>query len=362
MSRLGVRILDRYVSRTFARIFLVTAVGFPVFTILIHLTDNFRTYLARDIPGRRIALAYAYGMVEQVFYVIPAAVLFATVFSVGALSRHSEITAAKASGIAFHRLVAPIFLLASLAACLTWVLGEAMPAANQRQAELLGEREMRSQTTRSNFVFRADGGRTYAIGMLIAPERRIMDVQIEREGTGPEFPGYFLTAAGGTWTDSTGWTLENGTLRIFSGPGRESALTFLQLRQAAITERPEDLLGEPKAPDQMNYAELGRYIRSLERSGSDASKLRTERALKVALPFTCLIIALFGAPLGLTGQRSGAAVGVALSLATTIVFLMAMQIARAIGSSGALPPLLATWTPNTVFGLAGTVLFARART
>jgi lipopolysaccharide export system permease protein len=221
---------------------------------------------------------------------------------------------------------------------------------------------MRSQTTRSNFVFRADGGRTYAIGMLIAPERRIMDVQIEREGTGPEFPGYFLTAAGGTWTDSTGWTLENGTLRIFSGPGRESALTFLQLRQAAITERPEDLLGEPKAPDQMNYAELGRYIRSLERSGSDASKLRTERALKVALPFTCLIIALFGAPLGLTGQRSGAAVGVALSLATTIVFLMAMQIARAIGSSGALPPLLATWTPNTVFGLAGTVLFARART
>src|SRR3989475_8840953 len=39
-------------------------------------------------------------------------------------------------------------------------------------------------------------------------------------------------------------------------------------------ERPIDLLAEPKAPEEMRYAELGRYINALARSGSDTKKLR----------------------------------------------------------------------------------------
>jgi lipopolysaccharide export system permease protein len=161
------------------------------------------------------------------------------------------------------------------------------------------------------------------------------NVQIEREGTGPEFPGYFLTAARATFEDSTGWTLHDGALRLFAGPDRETAFAFAGLRQRALTERPEDLLTEPKSPDEMSFRDLGRYIRSLERSGSDANKLRVARSLKIAVPFACLIIALFGAPLGITGSRSGAAYGVAVSLATTILFLMTMQVARGIGNGGA---------------------------
>jgi len=361
MRRNPIRILDEYVAREFVRIFGITVLGFPVFTILINLTDNLDKYLQRHIPGRRIALAYVFGTVEQVFFIIPAAVLFATVFSVGSLSRHSELTAAKASGISFHRLVVPVFVLAALAAALTWVLGELSPTATQRQLELLGEREIRSQPSRANFVYRADGGRTYVIGSVVAPQKRMDDIQIERE-SGPEQAGYFLTAARATWSDTSGWTLQDGTMRIFLGPRHEVAYTFARLRQRALTERPEELLTEPKTPCEMNYAELGRYVRSLERSGSDANKLKVERALKIAIPFTCLIITLFGAPLGITGARSGTAYGVAVSLATTIVFLMSVQISRAVGAGGALPPVLAVWLPNVVFGLAGLALLARSRT
>jgi lipopolysaccharide export system permease protein len=87
-----------------------------------------------------------------------------------------------------------------------------------------------------------------------------------------------------------------------------------------------------------------------------------ERALKIAIPCTCLIIALFGAPLGMTGARSGAAYGVAVSLATTFVFLIMIQISRAVGAGGVVPPLLAAWLPNGIFGLAGLGLFVRTRT
>ncbi|OYV65940.1 MAG: hypothetical protein B7Z72_11935, partial [Gemmatimonadetes bacterium 21-71-4] len=193
-------------------------------------------------------------------------------------------------------------------------------------------------------------------------------VQIEREGAldrqalDAGYPGYFLAAQSALYTPTNGWTLRNGTLRFFLGRNRELAFTFDSLRQRAMTERPLDLLVEPKAPDQMRYAELGHYVRTVERAGGDANKLKVERALKIAIPCTCLIIALFGAPLGIAGTGSGPAYGVAVSLATTIVFLTMVQIMKAVGAGGVVPPLVAAWIPNTLFGVAGAVLFAKART
>ena len=362
VRRAPLRLLDRYVGREFVRIFGITVVGFPLMTIVINLADNIDKYLSRGVPVRRIAAAYVFALPEQVFFIIPAAVLFATVFSVGSFSRHSEITAAKASGVSFHRLAVPVFVLAVFAAILTYGVGEIVPVANERRDVLLGERELRSQSARYSFVYRADGGRTYAIRSLNIPRHEMVDVQIEREGTGPEFPGYFLTATRAAFDSTRGWILERGTMRLFLGRDRELAFTFDSLRQRALTERPADLLTEPKAPDQMNYRELGHYVRTLERSGSEANKLKVERALKIAIPVTCLVIALFGAPLGLTGHRAGPAYGVAVSLGTTIVFLMMVQLSKAVGAGGVVPPVLAAWLPNAVFGVGGVTLFVRART
>jgi lipopolysaccharide export system permease protein len=363
----GLRVLDRYVTTEFLKIFAITALGFPVLTILIDLTDHVDRYLEKHLPAPRVALAYLAGAPEQVFFITPAAVLFATVFSVGALARHSEITAAKASGISFHRLVRPIFVLAAAASILAFFLGEFAPLGQEKRATLLGERDVRSQTARNNFVYRADGGRMYTIRSLSVPDRVMTGIQIEREaavgGQGADsFPGYYLVAQTAAFAPRTGWTLRFGSLRLFYGRDREIAFSFDSLRQRAMTERPLDLLVEPKAPDQMRYAELGHYVQTVDRAGGDANKLKVERALKLAIPCTCLIITLFGAPLGIAGGRSGAAYGVAVSLATTIVFLTMVQIMKAVGAGGVVPPLLAAWIPNVLFGVAGVALFAKART
>src|SRR5918911_5320101 len=104
--------LDRYVLAEFWKIFVTTALGFPLLVIIIDLTDKLDKYLNRNLTEQEIALSYLYWIPDSMFMVLPAAVLFATVFSIGALTRHSEITAAKASGISFHRMVMPIFVAA----------------------------------------------------------------------------------------------------------------------------------------------------------------------------------------------------------------------------------------------------------
>ena len=83
------RPLDRYVFSEFWKIFVVTALGFPL------LIDHHRSHRQpRQIPDRHpaadIALSYVYCIPDSMFIVLPAAVLFATVFSIGALTRHRD--------------------------------------------------------------------------------------------------------------------------------------------------------------------------------------------------------------------------------------------------------------------------------
>jgi len=111
VRRAPLRLLDRYVGREFVRIFGITVVGFPLFTIVVNLADNIDKYLSRGVLVRRIAAAYVFALPEQVFFIIPAAVLFATVFTLNALGRNSELTAVKAGGVSFFRLIAPMMVL-----------------------------------------------------------------------------------------------------------------------------------------------------------------------------------------------------------------------------------------------------------
>ena len=137
MIRRLVRPLDRYILASFFRIFIVTALGFPLLVIIIDATDNLGKYLALQIPTSRLALSYVYYIPESLFMVLPASVLFATVFTIGSLTRHSEVTAAKASGISFYRLVAPLALGATIAMAAGLVVGELVPIGTARRNAIL---------------------------------------------------------------------------------------------------------------------------------------------------------------------------------------------------------------------------------
>ena len=357
------RPLDRYVFGEFAKIFLVTALGFPILLIVIDLTDHVQGYLDRQIPTSDIALSYLFWIPDSMFMVLPAAVLFATVFSIGAFTRHSEVTAAKASGISFYRLIVPILLGSILACGLDLGLGEVVPLTNRRRSELLQEDKAQVGTSRYNFAFAGEYGRVYKAWELRTDSGHINQLQIERKGSGPKYPTYLLSADKALYDSRhQRWVLQKGDMHIVSDSGSNLTISFAAARDVHFTERPAEMMAKARDPHDMTYEELTRFITALERSGGDANVLRVERALKIAIPVTCIIIALFGAPLATSTQRGGSAYGIAVSLATTMIFLLMIQLTRAIGGKGVIPPDLAAWIPGAIFGLMGLVLLARVRT
>ena len=359
----GLRQLDRYVLGSWLRLFVMAALGLPLIAIFFNLTDMLSKLLDRGLSMREIVISYVYAIPEYAFLVMPAAVLLATVFTVGAMGRHSELTAAKAGGQSFHRLMLPLFIAAGLAAVLAFGVGELAPWSTSRQLEIQKAKQARPTRARFNFVYSGDAGWVYTVRSLDVASRQLKQVMFERQGTGLNYPGMVLTADSATYDDSLKvWRLRTGASRVIAGPGQQATFSFRSMRLRALRQSPADLLAESKGPDEMRFAELGRYIEALKRSGNDANKLIVEQALKLALPATCLIIALFGAPLAVTTPRAGPAGGVAVSLAIALIFLLLTQLTKAIGAGGVINPLVAAWFPNVIFLFGGLVLLAKVRT
>ncbi|MDQ8153434.1 MAG: LptF/LptG family permease [Gemmatimonadota bacterium] len=355
--------LDRYVLTEWVKIFSGTALGFPLLVIVIDLTEKLDKYLNRSLTPQDIALAYLYGIPDTMFLVMPAAVLFATVFSVGAFTRHSEITAAKASGISFYRFIAPMAIGALLATGIGLGIGAVSPYTNARRVELLKERQFSNRSSRFNFTYASEGGRVYTIAGADVEKRTLDQVVVERKGKDASYPTYFVTARSGKYDERRKrWTLQSGVMHILPTDSMNITVAFDSLRDRRMTEEPRALMASSKVPDEMTYAELGTFIDALERSGSEVGALKVGRMLKIAIPATCVIIMLFGAPLATSTQRGGTAFGVGISLGTTVIFLMLVQLTQAIGSKGLVPPNLAAWLPGIVFGTIGVGLLARVRT
>lgn len=359
------RTLDRYVLGSWIRIFLLTAVGFPLVDVLLKATERVGRLLERDLTPGTITLSYLYVIPESMANMIPAATLFATIFTLGPLARNSELTAAKAGGISFHRMMLPLVFAATLATGLSFLVGEISTRASARSLELQKERRASSITSRYNFVYRGDQGWVYAIRMLDVEARRMQNVVFERPGTGTEYPTITMVADSVTYTDTLPgrWRFLSGSSHIL-GDSSEVLATF-QFRRArlqAFTQRPRDLLIEARDPSEMAYQELGDYIETLRRSGNDVRKLTVEQAIKLAVPFACFVIVLFGAPLSMTAPRAGAAVGIAISLGTTVTYLLLINLTRAIGASGLIDPTLAAWVPNILFLGLAVVLLWKVRT
>lgn len=356
------RPLDRYVLGEFWKVLAATALGFPLLVIIIDVSEKLDSYLSRQLPMQDIALAYLYGIPDTMFLVLPAAVLFATVFTIGGFTRHSEITAAKASGISFHRFIAPIAIGAIAASGLGLVLAEVVPPLNARRLELLQEKVFRNTDKRTNFAYASETGRVYKVGFADVRTSRLEAIEIERPGTGPEYPTYVIAAKAGTWDGTGRWLLTEGVMHVLPDSMSNVTVSFDSLRDRTFVEPPTSLMANPKAPAEMGYRDLGRFIEAMERSGTDVNKLRVERMLKIAIPVTCFIIMLIGAPLATSTQRGGTAYGIGVSLATTVIFLMLLQMTQAIGAGGLILPELAAWIPGAIFFVIGSILLYRVRT
>jgi lipopolysaccharide export system permease protein len=355
-----VRTLDKLVVWSFLKLFIVVALAVPPLFMLGDFTERLDQYLDRGLTRTQIAESYFYKLPEYLQYAFPIAALVATVFTIHAMTRHHEIVAAKAGGISFHRIIAPLVVLGVLLTGAALALSEIVPRGNRIAAQIQ-RAEGPSRTWRSDFVYRSETGLSWQVARLTASDGRMTGLVLERPPT-EDAPSLHVTAESATWTEGEGWTLNAGHMRTLLADSTEHAVGFDRMVMPAMVERPEELLEVPREPEEMTYSEIARIAAILERTGGNATEWLVRRGQLLSVPVATLIIILFGAPLATSSKRGGTAFGIGVSLVTVIVFTMMLKFAGAMGEAGAISPWSAAWIPNILFFGAAVLLLVRVRT
>ena len=349
------------IARTFLRIFALFILGAPLLFIVGDLVEQVDRYFDRGLTVGEVSLAYVYMLPEFISWSFPIAALIAAVFTIHSMTQHREVLAAKAGGISFHRLMAPLVVLGLLLTGAGLLLSEVVPVGKRRSAQILRSEDVGRQW-RADFVFKTDDDRTLTVRRLNVFPPSMTQVVLEVPAGSDGEVAQHLQATRAPFDSVRGWTFENGYLRILPDRAEPLTLYFDSLRSSGFGEPPRGLLGQPNDEDEMTDSEIDRMVANITRSGGDPSTLLVKKGQRKAIAVATLVIILFGGPLATSSQRGGTAYGIGIALASTIFYLLLFRLAGAAGKSGALSPVLSAWLPNMLFLACALILLKRVRT
>lgn len=356
------RIHDRYVLGDFWRNLAIGLIAFTVIYVTVDVNEQIDDYIDFHARFADIVAYYLYKIPWIVVLIMPIAVLLATVFSLGKLSRLNELTAFIASGTSLARVAAPLIVSALALSVAVMAFGEfALPQANRRgerikSVNIKHENARVDERYRDNVHYQGEKGRTYYAERFDMTLATLTNVIVhEYEGTRLSRR---IDAKKAVW-DGTRWNFMDGAVREFANGG-ERVMTFARLTAAELPERPEDFMREEIAPDEMNARELGRYIDRLRRSGGPVDKYLVDLYVKFSFPFTNFIFAVIGAALASAKRKPSMATGFGLTLFISFTYYGVLRIGQSLGHAGTMSPVAGAWLGNVIFLALGAALLYRA--
>ena len=357
-----IRILDRYLMREFMTYLVLGLVGFIAIFVVVDIIEKADVFLDHNAPFLTVARFYAYRAPEVIVQVQPVALLLATFLSLGQLGKFGEMTAMRTAGLSLRRILLPLFGIALAAAIAALLIGEFLvPPANRERDRIytvqIQDLRRDNPRERADVTYLATGGRIYYIRLYDSESQRMHDVSLQ------EFEGGDLVRridAGIAQWDGDRWIFENGFLRTFD-EGHEHAEAFARMAVGGITETPEDFAKKTPNPDEMSYQELRAYVTRLRASGARVENYLVDLHMKLAFPLVNFIVVLIGAALATRLRMQGAALGFGLSIVIAFFYYAFMRTGQALGHGGTLPPYLAAWIGDIVFGAIGVVMMAQAQ-
>lgn len=165
------------------------------------------------------------------------------------------------------------------------------------------------------------------------------------------------------WWDSgpQEWVLENGWESRFEDE-KPSFYEAFRERRVSLEEHPDYFKKELVGSRSLTLNQLRRKISDLSRSGFDVVELKIALQGKIAFPLTCLVMVMVGLPFSFSAGKRGAIYGLAIGIGIGLTYWGLLGLFTQMGRYEILPPLLAAWGPNMLFGAGGLYLFLTSRT
>jgi LPS export ABC transporter permease LptG len=334
-----------------------------VFTLFELLGDILRNRISPLVVGEYLVNVAPFFL----YNVLHLSVLLAVLVTLGLMQRSNEITAIKATGISIYRVIVPILVVSTLLAAGLFFFDQFyLPHANKRQDALRNLIKGKPAQTYLNpdrkWIF-GEHSTIYYYQFFDSDRNQFGNLSVFQFDPTTFQLTSRVYADQAHWEERLQrWVCTQGWERSVHGSAIADYRTFDVATFAAISEPPNYFKKEVRQSSEMNYEELRRYIRDLQQSGFDVVRLRVQLQEKFAFPINCFIMAVLAIPFALAAGKRGAVAGIATAVSIGLLYIMVSRLSESMGNVSQLPPVMAAWAPDFIFGLAGGYLILKVPT
>lgn len=361
------RLINRYILREIAVPFCMILFVLTFVLLMGKILQVMDLMINKGIGFTDIALLMLFLMPSFLMFTIPISLLIAILIGLGRLSGDNEWTVLKMSGISLYQLSLPV-ACAALAAFLMTLATTIflVPYGNLASKALLFDmaRQKASIGIREKvFIDDFQGILLYAEtipahgdfleGVLISDRR------ISREPSTIIARRAYLISNPDTMVITL--RLEDGSTHTVDTDlkhYRKMDFRFYDVRLDLVSTLAGDKNPGIKSSTEMSLSELTAILGKRGVKEEALREMAIELNKKLTIPFSCLVFALIGMPLGIRAHRSIRSRGFTIGLFLVLVYYLFRISGEALVETGRLSPIIGTWAPNLIFAAAGILLFS----
>jgi lipopolysaccharide export system permease protein len=284
------KLIHRYLLSVLLKNLGLSLAAFTALFLIIDFFDRIDNILPETSSFLTIAEYFLYKIPVIVSLMLPVSMLVATLFTIGMLSKNSEITAMRAAGMTIGWIARPVYLT-GLALSLTAILMNEtlVPYATRRAREIynldIQKKDEAGTYSQSDFWWRT-GNSFFSVRMFDSRTDTLHDlVRLDLTDT---FQVVKRTDAARAefLTESIGWSMKNVTeYRFTKGTIEENKLQGSA--PLNISSLPQDFYDVKTDPKTMSYRQLKKYIKAQAANGVSTQSLLADLYEKLSSP--CLI-------------------------------------------------------------------------
>ncbi|HLF53425.1 LptF/LptG family permease [Flavobacterium sp.] len=358
------KIIDKYILKRYLATFVTMLLMFIPIAIVIDVSEKVNKMIENKIPLLDIAIYYYHFTIYFANLLFPIFLFLSVIWFTSKLANNTEIIAILSSGISFSRFMRPFIMGATIVSIFALVMGvflvpKASEGFNNFRYTYLKGGGKESMRDNSNVFRQISDNEFIYVGNFNQTSKVAFNFSLEKfKGQKLDFK---ITANRIKWNpkDST-YTMFNYTKRKVGEIN--DIIESAEKKDTVFSFDLEDLTPVVYVAETLPLNELYRFIEKEKKRGS--SNINTYLVVlykKYSLPVSAFILTIIAVAVSSMKRRGGMGLNLAIGIGLAFSFVFFDKIFGVLAEKSSVPPLVAVWLPNFVFGILAIYLLRNAK-
>ncbi len=356
-----IKLIDWYIIKKYLGTFVFTMAIFAVVIVIFDISEKLDDFLKHNAPIEKIVFEYYAGLIP--FYLnslSPLINFIAVIFFTAKMADQTEIVPILSSGVSFNRFLRPYFISSFIIFSVTLIFNLfIIPETNRLKVNFenvyVSPKDDNSRMfthmrlDKNTYVYIENFDNNQKMGYKFSLEKFKGDELMEK-----------LVADNIAWDSlKRSWKVQNFSIRTVNG--LKEKMERGTEKYMKLDMRPSDFETYDNIFEAMSQRELNKRLKKERIRGTGfIVNMELEKYKRFVYPTSAFVLTLMGVSLSSRKVRGGIGLPLGIGIFLSFAYIIFIQFSTMFALKGGLPPLIAVFIPNIIFGSLGLYLAAKA--